>query len=89
MQTLTIKAVSLESAQGFLDGLAGFPAQLREDEPGVYTVEVTMGSTNQEIVQVLNALENYVTHRGEGPAEVGILGRSYKLHPTDPSPAPA
>jgi len=44
MQTLTIKAMTLESAQGL----------------------------------------SYVSSRGQGPAEVGIAGRTYKLHPADP-----
>ena len=36
MQALTIKAVTLESAQGFLSGLDGFQAELLEAEDGSY-----------------------------------------------------
>jgi len=88
MQTLTIKAMTLESANGFMSGLAAFQAELIEAEDGGYLVEIELGRGDREIVALLNALENYVTHRGHGPAEVGLAGRTYKLHPTNPPPAP-
>lgn len=84
MQTLTIKAVTLESAHGFVGGLAGFQVELLAAEDGVYVVQITLGGGDREIIALLNALEDYVTHRGEGPAEVGLAGRTYTLHPTDP-----
>jgi hypothetical protein len=88
VQALTIKAVTLESAQGFLSGLDGFQAELLEAEDGSYLVEIALQGRDREIIAVLNALENYVSHRGEGPAEIGLAGRTYELHPTD-SPLPA
>ena len=84
MQTLTIRAVTLESARGFLSGLAGFAAELREADDGAYLVEIELGRGDCEIVAVLNALEEYVSSRRQGPAEVDLSGRTYKLHPTDP-----
>ena len=84
MQTLTIKAVTLESTQGFLNGLAGFQAELIRADDGSYLVEIALGKGDSQIVALLNALEDYVTHRGDGPAEVDLSGRTYKLHPTDP-----
>lgn len=84
MQTLTIKAKTLESAHGFLTGLAGFRAELQEAEDGSYLVQIALGRSDREIIAVLNAIEEYVTNRAEGPAEVGLAGRSYTLHPTDP-----
>jgi hypothetical protein len=84
MQTLTISAVTLESAKGFRYGLAGFQAELVEGQDGSYLVEIALGKGDCEIIAVLNALAEYVTHRGQGPAEVGLAGRTYKLHPTDP-----
>ncbi len=88
MQTLTIKAKTLGSARGFMSGLAGFQRELVEAEDASYLVLITLGGGDREIIAVLNALEEYVSHRGEGPAEVGLAGRSYTLHPTDP-PVPA
>lgn len=84
MQTLTIKAVSLESAEGFMSGLAGFHAELLGSDDASYVVQITVEGGDREIIALLNALEDYVTHRGDGPAEVGLRGRTYKLHPTDP-----
>jgi len=83
MQTLTIKARTLESARGFLAGLASFDAELHEADDGSYLVEITLGGPACEIVSVLNALEELVTNRVREPAEVGLAGRTYTLHPTD------
>jgi len=83
MQTLTVKAKTRESAQGFLTGLASFNAELHEAEDGSYLIEIILGGPDCEIIAVLNALEDYVTNRSLEPAEVGLAGRTYKLHPTD------
>ena len=85
MQTLTIKAVTLESAHGFMSGLASFDAELVEADDGSYLVQITLGGGDREIIALLNALEDYVSHRGEGPAEVGLAGRTYELHPAGPA----
>ena len=84
MQTLTIKAVTLESARGFISGLGEFQAELVEGEDGSYLVEIELGRSDCEIVAVLNALRDYVSSRARGPAEVGLSGRTYKMQPTDP-----
>ena len=81
VQTLTITALNLESAQGFLRGLASFDAELTADEDDTYRVQIKLGHGDREIISVLNALEAYVTRRREGPAVVGLAGRSYTLHP--------
>ena len=82
MRTLTIKAANLESARGFLSGLAGFRAELLEAEDGSFDVTITLARGDREIIALLNALEDYVTERGQGPAEVDLSGRTYKLHPS-------
>ena len=83
MQTLTIKAKDMESAQGFVTGLASFNAELRATDDGCYLVEITFGGPDREIIAVLNALEEYVTVRSQEPAEVALAGRTYELHPAD------
>ncbi|HEY1514232.1 MAG TPA: hypothetical protein VGF66_10810 [Gaiellaceae bacterium] len=83
MKTLTIKARTLESARGFLAGLASFDAELHEADDGSYLVEITLSGPDCEIVSVLNALEDFVTNRVREPAEVGLAGRTYTLHPAD------
>ena len=86
MQTLTIKAGTLESARGFMSGLADFRADLSEAEDGSYRVQIMLSSGEREITALLSALETYVTYRNRGPAEVGLAGRTYELHPTNPPP---
>lgn len=80
MQTLSIRAVTLESAQGFIRGLAGFNATLVESVDG-YLVEIALGHGDCEIVSVLNALADYVKRREQCPVAVDLAGRTYELHP--------
>ena len=82
MQTLTINAVTLESAEGFIAGLAGFDASLVETTDGGYLVEISLGHGDREIVAVLNALADHVKHREQRPVEVDLAGRTYELHPS-------
>ena len=80
MQTITIEAASPESALALYHALAGFRAELRESEDGRRFIDVELGRGDREIVDVLNALEDYVTHRNDGPARVELNGRKYMLH---------
>jgi hypothetical protein len=82
MQTLTIKAATLESAHGFMSGLSAFRSDLSRAEDESYLVHITLSGGDREITALLNALESYVTRRSQGPAEVGLAGRIYELHPT-------
>jgi hypothetical protein len=84
METLTIRAASLESAHGFCSALKDFRAELLEGPPGTFLVKVTFSGSNREIVSVLRVLEECVSQRSDGPAVVGLAGKSYTLHPTDP-----
>ena len=83
METLTIKAASEQSAQGFRAALADFQTELVQAEPDAFLVTVTFNGSNREIVSVLRALEEHVAHRGDGPAVVGLGDQTYTLHPTD------
>jgi len=65
MQTLTIEAVSLESARGFYEALQGFEIELREGQDQSYHVTITLGRGDTSTVEALNALERYVATRGE------------------------
>ena len=85
METLTIRAASLESARGFCAALEDFRAELREVSQGTFLVTVTFNGSNREILSVLRALEECVSQRSDGPAVVGLSGKTYTLHATDPS----
>jgi hypothetical protein len=82
MDSLVIHAASLESAQGFSAGLAEFRGKLvGPDEYGRYTVEFTIEGGDRRIDALLHALEEYVSHRGDGPALLELSGHRYTLHP--------
>lgn len=82
MKALVIHAASRESAEGFCFALSGLGAQLVEGGEGRWQVEIPVGPSNPEIIQALNAVEAYVSARGD-PARLDLDGRRYTLHPTD------
>jgi hypothetical protein len=86
MQSITIEALTPDSAFALRDALSAFRAELRVTEEGRSYVEVKLGQSDREIVEVLNAVEDYVTKRASGPARIGLNGREYALHAV---PAPA
>ena len=89
MQTLTIAAASRQSALGFHAVLADYLTVLVEKPDGQYDVEIFLGrGGDREIIDVLNAIERYVTGRASGPAQIEMGGHSYMLHAL-PDPAEA
>ena len=86
MRKLTIEAASPESARHIFDALAGFEPELVEDGEGL-TVAIALRSDGQ-LIGVLNALEQHVTSRAQGPAIVGLGGHKYRLDAVS-SPAPS
>jgi hypothetical protein len=84
MQAITIDAASQESARSMLDALADFDGQLVETVEGHFQVVVALARSDR-IVEVLNALERYVTERGDGPSKLEYEGHSYTVHPEPPS----
>jgi hypothetical protein len=87
MQTLTIEAVTPDTALALRDALSGFHAELRVTVDGRSYVEVTLGQSDLEIVEVLNAIEDYVTQRAAGLADrerIALDGRKYALHVVPP-----
>lgn len=79
MNTITIEAATPESAVGLYAALAPFGAELRKGDDGRRFIDVELRGDRQ-IVDVLNAVEDYVTQRNDGPALVALDGRTYKLH---------
>jgi hypothetical protein len=64
-----------------------FHAELRVTDDGISCVEVALGQRDQRIVDVLNAIEDYVTQRATGPARIAFNGHKCPLHAVPPSPA--
>jgi hypothetical protein len=80
MQTITIEAVTPDSGFELRNALSGFRAELRVTEDGRSYVEVTLGRSDREVLEVLYALEDYVTQRAAGPAWTADNGRGVALH---------
>lgn len=86
MESLEIHAASRESAEGFRDALKEFDVKLVGSEDGRYRVEIPLaGHDTKKIIAALNALEAYVTQRGDGPARVELGGHPYLVEPAPAS----
>jgi hypothetical protein len=85
MRKLTIEAASPESARDIRDALASFDPELLDDGEGPPSVAVALRKESQ-LIEVLNAIEQHITARSEGPAVVGLGGQKYRLHPAPASP---
>lgn len=80
MNKITIEAATPESALALYQALAGFRAELRESDDGRRYVDIELTGGDRAIVEVLNAVEDYVTQRNDGPALVALDDRIYALH---------
>ena len=87
LEKLTIKARTAESAQRLDAALTEFRPAMVESEDG-WRVEVELGPGDREIVDVLNAIERYITERQSGPAQIELHGRDYTMHPAEGFGAP-
>ena len=92
MQTLTIEAVTRESARDLYAALSPFRARLWESDDGPCRVEVSLGRGDREIVDLLNAIERYVTERQVGATRIRLNDRTYMINAApaalDIGPAP-
>jgi|SRR5262245_5446185 len=80
MEKLRIYAASRESALAMLASLPKYRAVLAEGPQG-YEVLIALNGNDADIVGVLDALQQYVTKRGSGPAKVELDGHRYVMHP--------
>lgn len=80
METMSVEAASRESVLGLHQALAGYRADLREPDGGPPCIEIEMRGSDRELVEVLNAIEEYITQRSCGPARLMLNGRKYTLH---------
>lgn len=78
MQMLTIEAASLESAHRLYSTLSVFHPELLTGEGG-YQVSVAVASVSN-MLSVLDAIEQQVVDRGDGPALLDLDGHRYTLH---------
>lgn len=80
MRSLTVEAISLESAQRLYDTLSEFKPELTGSKEEGFRVSVELGSSDRQVLAVLDAVQEYVAERSS-PARVELEGRRYTLHP--------
>jgi hypothetical protein len=80
MRSLTVAAKNLQSAEALHGALAEFDAELKQSEHNGYCVVVSLKGPERRIVEVLDALQQHVTDRNDGPARVDLDGRRYTMH---------
>jgi hypothetical protein len=81
MQTLTIRASTLDVADGLFVALDGFKPEMRPTSLGGYDVTVAIDGDANQLVSILEAIQNHATDRKE-PALVELDGRRYALEPS-------
>jgi hypothetical protein len=79
MRTISIEAASPESAHVLSAALAAFGPQVFEQEPGAAVVQVDITGGSSQIVAILNAIQEQVNARADGPALIDLDGRSYVM----------
>jgi hypothetical protein len=82
MRAFIVEAKSLESAQALYEALSAFRADLSGSDETGYRVTVELGSNDHRVLEVLNAVQEFVSDRHDGPAQVELGGRRYTVHPS-------
>jgi hypothetical protein len=81
MRAFTVEAKSLESAQALYNALLAFHPDLWGSEETGYRVTVELAGGDQHVVAVLDSVQEFVTARNAGPAQVDFKGHLYTMHP--------
>jgi hypothetical protein len=77
---ITIDAKSLDSAHRLYSALTDFHPELSGSEEEGYRVSVELGSGERRLLEILNALERYVTESASDPTPVVVAGHRYMIH---------
>jgi len=80
MRSMTIEARSLQSARALYSALSEFQPEMTGSDYEGYRVSIELGSSDGQIVAVLDLLEKHVSERATEPARVELDGRRYTLH---------
>jgi hypothetical protein len=80
MRAITIEAKSVGSARGLYNALIEFHPELAGSDDDGYRVSVELGSSERRLLDVMDAIEEYVAEANSGPARLNFDGRRYTLH---------
>ena len=87
MRAITVEAESVGPARRLYNALIAFHPELSGSEDEGYRVSVELGTSESRILDVLGAIEEYVTDANTGPASVDVGGRLYTMHAVLPEPS--
>ena len=68
------------------NALIEFHPELSGSEDEGYRVSVELGTSESRILDVLSAIEDFVTEANSGPASIDVGGRRYTMHAVLPEP---
>jgi hypothetical protein len=80
MRALTVGASSIEVAQRLSSALADFHPEILGGDVDGYQVRVSLAGGDRRVIEVLNAIERYVSDR-QAAAPIELDGRRYTVHP--------
>ena len=72
MGAITIEAKSVGCARGLNNALIEFHPELAENENDRQCVSVELGTSGIRLLDVLNAIEQYVTEANKGPVRIDV-----------------
>ena len=87
MRAITVEAESVGTARSLYNALIEFHPELSGSDDGGYSVSVELGSSERRLLDVLSAIEEYVTEANRGPASIDVGGRRYSMHAVLPVPS--
>ena len=87
MRAITVEAESVGPARSLYNALIEFHPELSGSEDGGYSVSVELGSSERRLLDVLSAIEEYVTAANRGPASIDVGGHRYSMHAVLPEPS--
>lgn len=80
MRAITVEAETVGPARSLYNALIAFHPELSGSEDEGYSVSVELGTSESRILDVLSAIEEYVTEANSGPASIDVGGRRYTMH---------
>lgn len=86
MRAISVEAESVGPARSLYNALIAFHPELSGGEHEGYRVSVELGTSESRILDVLSAIEEYVTEANSGPASIDVGGRRYTMFAVLPEP---
>ena len=80
MRAITVETSSVGPARSLYNALIDFHPELAGSEDDGYRVSVELGSSESRVLDVLGAIEEYVTEANSGSAGMTVDGRRYTMH---------